>query len=446
MLAGPVVRINPREVHIDGRVDPAFWDILYSNSNKLDKDSFYYDGFGAGYSAVSTGPADLHRARRGAMANYFSMTNIRRYEPMVLQQISKLFQRLKTCKANDEVVDLGNAYRCLATDVVTSFALPEPKTMLDYPDFGKDFNRLIRDFAKLITFQRHLKIVFPLLSAIPDWLTVRMDSTGASLQMVDFQRSYEKQTQLAIDRKGKLPEGQPISILDTLATSTELKDRDKLRNRIVEEARNTVGAGTETTASTLSVLTYHLLSNPACLVKLKSELNDTAVASSNQLLDFRTLERLPYLNAVISEALRLTNPVTGRLPRINPRAPTSYTTPSGITYTFPPGTVMSMSMPDLHFNSSIFPDPHAFKPERWLEGTWEQKARMQQFFVPFGKGSRACLGMESARMELLLTAGNLFRRFEMELFETTARDVSWAHDFFAPFAPFDSAGLRVTML
>ncbi|KAK5173646.1 uncharacterized protein LTR77_002327 [Saxophila tyrrhenica] len=444
---GPVIRINPREVHIDGRADPAFWDILYSHSNKLDKDSAYYDGFGAGLSAVSTGPADLHRARRGAMANYFSMNNIRKYEPMVLEQISKLFARLEKCKTNDEVVDLGNAYRCLTTDVITSFAIPEPRTMLDLLDFGKDFNRLLRDFAKLITFQRHLKIVFPLLSAIPDWLTIRMDKTGASLQMVDFQRSYERQTQLAIDRKGNLAADQSPSILDSLATSSELKDRDKLAPRIIEEARNTVGAGTETTASTLTTLTFHLLSNPPILVKLKKELSSANPSSStDELLDYRTLDPLPYLNACISESLRLTNPVTGRLPRINPRAATTCTTLSGTTYVFPPGTVMSMSMPDMHSNPSIFPSPSSFKPERWLKCTDEEKAGMQQAFVPFGRGSRACIGMELARMEVLLMAGNLFGRFGMELWETREEDVGWRHDFFAPFGPADSKGLRVKVV
>lgn len=41
-MIGPIIRINPWEVHIDGRADPAFWDVLYSNSNKLDKDPWYY--------------------------------------------------------------------------------------------------------------------------------------------------------------------------------------------------------------------------------------------------------------------------------------------------------------------------------------------------------------------------------------------------------------------
>jgi cytochrome P450 len=366
---------------------------------------------------------------------------------MVLEQIFKLIARLEKCSKHGEVVDLANAYRCLTMDVVTSFVVPEPRRMLDLADFGKGFIGLMRDFSKLITLQRHMRVVIPLLEAIPDWLVIRMDSTGSSLQLVEYRRSFQKEAEKTVDRKGQPPPGRAPSVLDTIYGSPELAQQDKFVGRIVEEATNIIGAGTETTASTLTLLTYHALAKPDILNKLRFELS-TAVkhSSSTDLLDLRTLEKLPYLQGCINEALRVSNPVTGRLPRFNPRAATSYISPADkTTYTFPPGTIMSMSMPDLHFNSSIYPDPYAFKPERWIDASPEHKAVMQRYFVPFSKGSRACLGMEVARMELTLTVGNVFHRFgeAMKLWETTERDVSWAYDFFAPYIPVDSKGLRV---
>jgi cytochrome P450 len=375
------------------------------------------------------------------MSNYFSMTNIRSYEPMVLNRVSRLCNRMKECKKRSEPINFTNAYRCLSVDTVSSFALPEPRNMLDSPDLGKAFARVIRNFSRLITYQRHLKIVFPLLTSIPDWVMLRMDTDGSGRELVETQLGYEKAAKVAIHREGIPPDGQAPSILDAIVSSPEIGRQDKLHGRIVEEARNTVGAGTETTAATLTVLTYHVLANLGILAKLKAELQ--GASDENDQLNMKILEKLPYLQACINEALRICVPVTGRLPRSNPRAATTYTTPTGKMYTFPPGTVMSMSMPDLHFNPDIFPDPDLFKPERWLESSPEVKAKMQQFFVPFGKGSRSCIGMELAKMEVVLAAGNIFRDFDLELFETTERDVSWAHDFFAPAIPFDSQGLRV---
>ncbi|OAG00677.1 putative cytochrome P450 [Paraphaeosphaeria sporulosa] len=444
-IYGPIIRINPWEVHIDGQADPAFWYILYSQTNKLDKDGWFYSGFGSGLSMIATTSSDLHRARRGAVSSYFSAAHVRKYEPMVLAHISKLIARLETCSSNGEVVDLANAYRCLTLDVVTSFSVPEPGKMLELDDFGKGFNSLMRDFSKLITLQRHMKVVIPLLELIPDWVGNAMDSSGSFQQLVDWRMSFVKAAQQAIHRKGIPPPGQDASILDTLYSAPELGQKDKVMKYFVEEATNITGAGTETTASTLGLLTYHVLADRDIRNKLLAELS--AIGGDNtELIVLRKLERLPYLQACINEALRLSNPVTGRLPRLNPRAPTTYTTPDGkTTYTLPPKTVMSMSMPDLHFNASIFPSPHTFNPSRWIDSSPEHLKEMNRYFVPFSKGSRSCLGIDVAKMELVLTAGNVFQKLgkNMRLWETTERDVSWAYDFFAPYIPVDAKGLRV---
>ena len=444
LAPGPCIRISPREVHIDSKIDPSFWESLYTNSTKLDKDRWYYDGFGAGLSTVSPGPSELHRARRGAMGNYFSISNVRKHEPMVLEYIEKLCSRIEEHQATGRVLYLYDAYRALATDVVTAFVLPEPRKHLALPGFAKDFSRLMRFYARLITLQRHFKAVHPLLFCIPDWLTIRMDSSGGSIQMVEMQHIFQRQTELAAERKGVLPGGQEPSILDAIISSTELHERDKAPDRVYEEARNTIGAGTETTGVSLSVLTYRVLPNPNVHRRLQAELHEAA-SISKSLLDIRVLGQLPYLQACINKALRIACPVTGRLPRVNPRAPIGYTDPNGKTYAFPPGTVISMSMPDLHFNSDVFQDPHTYIPERWIDSDLEKKTKMQQCFVPFGKGSMNCIGINLAKIELTLTVGNLFNKYDFELFETTERDLSRAQDWFSPFPPLDSAGLRVVV-
>ena len=102
-----------------------------------------------------------------------------------------------------------------------------------------------------------------------------------------------------------------------------------------------------------------------------------------------------------------------------------------------------MSMGDLYLNPEIFADPHLFNPERWLSLSPKQKARMSRYFVPFSKGSRNCIGIELAKMSLLLTAGNVFNQLDLELFETTERDVKMVHDYFAPFSELGARGVRV---
>lgn len=231
---------------------------------------------------------------------------------------------------------------------------------------------------------------------------------------------------------------------------------EKTLPRMMAETQALLGAGTETTGNTLSNLVYNVLSSKSIRNKLTTELEKATPTTKSQsdLLDYKTLEKLPYLQACIKEALRLGMGVVGRLPRVNQNESMTYTTkPTSDsdsepkTYTFPPGTVLSMSIIDMHLNSDIFPEPRRFHPERWLDCSPTHLRQMEKSFVPFGRGMRGCLGIELAKEELTLMAGNLFRWFgkNLELFETSERDVSIAHDYFAPFGPKDSKGVRVVV-
>ena len=68
---------------------------------------------------------------------------------------------------------------------------------------------------------------------------------------------------------------------------------------------------------------------------------------------------------------------------------------------------------------------------------------MDKYLLPFGKGSRICLGIELAHAELYLALAAVFARFELRLFETGRADVDVAHDFVVGTPRLDSKGVRV---
>lgn len=196
-------------------------------------------------------------------------------------------------------------------------------------------------------------------------------------------------------------EKESPTILDAVYTSPLLGAEDKTFTRLLAEAQNVIGAGSETTGNTLSNFTYHVVSQPAVMKKLKDELRQAASqVRPSGLMNYRTLERLPYLKACVKEALRLATGVSSRLPRSTRTETITYQTPSGQVYQFPPKTVISMSMLDLHYNEDIFIDAKAFRPERWLESDSKKMQEMEKGFAPFGRGSRQCVGSELAKEEL----------------------------------------------
>ena len=243
---------------------------------------------------------------------------------------------------------------------------------------------------------------------------------------------------------------------------SDLPRAEKSVTRLKDEALVILGAGTLTNSWALSLATYHLLSLPEVLLKLRTELTAT-FPDANAPTTLPQLEALPYLNAVIKEAFRLSYGVASRLQRISPDKPLIYMEEaSGRTWTIPKGTPVGMTSVLLHHNEAIFPNSHAFIPERWID-----KPRLGKYLVSFSKGSRQCLGINLAYAEMYLCLAAIFRRFgcpsldkgecggedgregidddegKLELFETGPRDVEISADYFVPMRAADSKGIRI---
>ena len=250
-----------------------------------------------------------------------------------------------------------------------------------------------------------------------------------------WQNLRQQANQVVHGEKTKTTEKGSETILQGIMDS-ELPSSDKTVDRLHQEAMTIVGAGTETTGGTLDTITYHVLSNPPILKQLKAELTG-AFPRPTDSISYEAARRLPYLSALINEGLRMAGSVSGRLARSNPAAPIVYD-----SFALEPGTVVSMTIRDLHTNPDIYPEPETFNPERWMDVN--DRKRLEAYHVPFSRGSRSCIGRDLAMVEIYLAIANLFGRFDMKLFETNERDITIEHDFFAPFGASESKGLQVT--
>lgn len=192
--------------------------------------------------------------------------------------------------------------------------------------------------------------------------------------------------------------------------------------------------GTETTARGLYLLTFHLLSNPDKLQRLRNELKTGLKTDSPTLAE---LESLPYLTAVVWEGLRLHGSVAMPNTRVAPDESLQFG-----KWTIPPGTEVSEIPTLLVFDEESFPEPQKFMPERWLGDDSKTKISKLSKLV-FGSGPRLCLGLNLAQAELFVTVASIFSKFDLELAGTTAKDVAIAHYSIGPVLPADSMGVRV---
>ncbi|KAL8947877.1 MAG: hypothetical protein Q9222_005892 [Ikaeria aurantiellina] len=101
-----------------------------------------------------------------------------------------------------------------------------------------------------------------------------------------------------------------------------------------------------------------------------------------------------------------------------------------------------MTPHDVLLDPSIFTEPETFDPDRWTSNP-----QLDPYFVPFGKGARMCQGMRFATTELNLALVTIFRRFDLELYETTKeRDVEYVGDGFLGMHNPQSPGIRVKVV
>ena len=223
--------------------------------------------------------------------------------------------------------------------------------------------------------------------------------------------------------------------------SSNLPPQEKTVARLQDEAAGVVGAAIETTKTTLSVASFHILHNPEILRRLRTEWREASF-SDPEKPSWSELEQLPYLTAVIKESLRLSYGAAQRLPRISKHKAIQYD-----TYSIPPGTPFSMSSYIQH-TSSVFNDCFCFSPDRWLttakvaSAPGREEKSLDHFFVPFSKGTRSCLGQNLAWAQLYIGLSTLFRRVDLALFETEPEAISSAREYFIMLPPPETQGVR----
>jgi benzoate 4-monooxygenase len=217
---------------------------------------------------------------------------------------------------------------------------------------------------------------------------------------------------MAIARvKARLDNPPPTERKDLLARLMEGrddKDEPLGRQELTAEALTQLIAGSDTTSNSSCALLYHATRTPGVLSKLQAEL-DAAIPREVDVPTFEMVRDLPYLQAVINEALRIHSTSGIGLPR---QIPADSPGLNIAGYYFPAGTVLSVPNYTMHHSREIWgPDADEFRPERWEKLTPRQKGA----FNPFSYGPRACVGRNVAEMEMKLITATWARRYEVFL-------------------------------
>ncbi|KAK7959437.1 benzoate 4-monooxygenase cytochrome P450 [Apiospora aurea] len=435
---GPIVRINPAHLHIH---DPDFLDAIYSSGNrhKRNRDAWFYrseKNGPLGWSLFQTVDHDVHRLRRAALSPFFSKRNIHALEGLVRGKIDELIERFDAAHRTGEVVPLLHATGALTMDIISVYAYGKDVHKLQQPDWAGEELESYSKLSQLGPFGRHFAWVSKMVLVMLPMSMVERISPAAAL--IPRNRAFFKgliQDALADEGSAGKEKASHRTIFQDIVQSN-LPASEKAPARLSAEANLLQIAGTETTARTLAVLIFYLVYSPTVLERLRSELKlYTEPGIDMHLAD---LEALPYFSAVITEGIRICHVVSSRMPRYAPDEEIKYG-----KWVIPAGTPVSQSHYLHHTNPRIFPEPHEFKPQRWLDDS-DLKTK---YFMGFGRGTRICLGINLVYAELFLTVARVMTRFDIELFETVkSRDVDVVRDCIIGLPSPESPGIRVKIV
>lgn len=148
---------------------------------------------------------------------------------------------------------------------------------------------------------------------------------------------------------------------------------------------------TPITQAILTVFTYHMLDNPSIYTHLTQSLSEHNIDPQN--LKWLDLEKIPYLWAILHECLRMMPGVSHRSARIAREEDLHYRSADGkADWVIPRGTPIGMTSMINHWDTTLFPDPDEFVPERWLLEDGRSNVQLEKKLIAFGKGSRVCIG------------------------------------------------------
>ncbi|KAF7375220.1 hypothetical protein MSAN_00408600 [Mycena sanguinolenta] len=357
-----------------------------------------------------------HARRRRAWNRAFSTPALKDYEILIEVRISQLVDILTTKIASKKSVDLSKWLGWLTLDITNDIMFSGGGYSMEFED-RDDTSRLLGNAQPMALLMGHL----PWLGQVYLWLP----GMGQGL------RAFRK---YAADRASerKARGSHHKDVFYHLIDEAGVEPTPPSNAQIVSDGGLAIIAGAETTSTTLSHIFWFLLNNPTTYQRLQAEIDDP---KRNNWVP-ASQARMPYLNAVINEALRLFPAVLSG----SQRAPLVGSGGQTIGSHFvPEGTSAVVHTYSLHHDARYFsPFPDTFIPERWL-GLEDQKALEPTIFgehevihntaafIPFSVGPSNCVGRNLAYQEMRMVICTLISKFDMR-FEEGFDVNSWEED------------------
>ncbi|PLN85487.1 cytochrome P450 [Aspergillus taichungensis] len=374
-IYGSVVRVAPSELSYTA---PEAWKGIYGHAGggtkSTEKDPRFNGPSFNGASDIIRAKGPDHTRFRRNFSHAFSEKALRAQQPLINHYADMLIRKLhtRTRESPQTPTEMVHQYNLTTFDIMGDLTFG---ASLDLLAGTGDDSWVTAIFSSMkANALRRLGRYYPWTARITQMLVPRALKAKAA--------AHYKACMQRVDTR--VDPARNIHKPDIWGIVLDKKETLRLsRAEMYSNSQIFMVAGTETTATALSGLTYHLLRNPEKMDKIVGEVRGAFQSDSE--IELGKLTRLEYLNACIEEGLRMYPPVPNGIPRVAPGG--------GLLVCgehVPAGTALSVNQWATYHDPHNFKRPNEFIPERWISDEYasDNKAALQ----PFSFGPRNCLG------------------------------------------------------
>ncbi|KAF4944541.1 hypothetical protein FSARC_14648 [Fusarium sarcochroum] len=393
---GRVIRIAPNELAF---CDPRAWRDIYSRQGagrlECPHDMDYYNGTRQSQASIIACEREEHDAIRKKMNIGFSDHALKTQEPEIQRYIDLLVQRLTTHSSNGQSVNLRDWIAYTTFDLIGKLT------------FGSDFGCLesnaYHSWIRLII--GHVKGLATLFAMSRLGILTTVSSLMTKLGIGNDKRQLHLQLTEEKTKQRLALKASHLGFLDGLV------DSDIPFEQLKRNAALLIVAGSETTATLLTGALFLVGTHPEVYEKLQTEVRSRFTSASD--INFKSVNELQYMLAVLNETLRHYPPVAVNSPR---RVDQPETKIAG--YDVPVGTTVGVWQWALYHDPALFADPHCFDPDRFYDRSNSKYANDCLSAVkPFLIGPRNCLGQNLAILEMRAILARLIWEFDIKISE-----------------------------
>ncbi|KAI1164733.1 cytochrome P450 [Nemania serpens] len=391
---GAIIRYGPHRYSFS---DPEALNTIYGHGTRFTKSS-WYDAWvrPGGWSLFADRSIQRHADMRRQLQSTYSMSSLVSYEPYV-DACSDIFsQRLSEMSEAGTLMDMGHWLQCYAFDVIGQITYGK---RVGFLDCGEDIQNIMHAIDSQLLYGTLVGIYarfHGVALAVLNFLAGKKGAVREYVVRLSRARIAEEQEK----RKGAPANEEVVGaepFVSKFLTKYEQDPEKFTMQYVLGGCTANMAAGSDTTGITLSAIIYYLYRHPNCLEELRREIAEfQAQGLLSNSFGFKETQQMPYLQAVIRETLRI-HPATG-LP-MERVVPEGGATISG--YFFPAGTIVGINAWVAHRNTQVFgEDADEFRPDRWLISDHDKLAAMNHQWIPFGMGSRTCIGRHISTLEI----------------------------------------------